>query len=169
MLHTVMDADEQRSHRGELESLISADLREISIESDQIGRLFASSHNLRPNDFRALLYIMVAETAGRPMTSGDLSQLMGMSGSAITYLVDRLIDSGHLRRDSHPGDRRKVVLRHGESGTSTARSYFRPLTTHTRVALSHLPDADLAAAHRVLTALLAAMGRFQGELGGHRG
>jgi DNA-binding MarR family transcriptional regulator len=94
---------------------------------------------------------------------------MGMSGSAITYLVDRLIDSGHLRRDSHPGDRRKVVLRHAVSGTSTARSYFHPLTTHTRFALSDLPDADLAAAHRVLTALLSAMGHFQGELGGRRG
>lgn len=168
MLHTVMDADGQRSHRSELESLISADLREISIESDQIGRLFASSHDLRPNDFRALLYILVAETAGRPMTSGDLSQAMGMSGSAITYLVDRLIGSGHLRRDSDPGDRRKVVLRHGESGTSTARSYFRPLTTHTRAALSEIPDADLVAAHRVLAALNTAMRHFQDELGGHR-
>ena len=36
-------------------------------------------------DFRALLHIMVAETSGRPMTSGDLSQRMGLSGAAITY------------------------------------------------------------------------------------
>lgn len=161
-----MNADEQRSHRAGLESLISADLREISAESDQIGRLFATSHSLRPNDFRALLYIMVAETAGKPMTSGDLSQVMGMSGSAITYLVDRLIDSGHLRRDSHPGDRRKAVLRLGESGASTARSFFRPLTTHTRRALSDLTDADLVGAHRVLAALNTAMRHFQDELGG---
>ncbi|OBH18049.1 MarR family winged helix-turn-helix transcriptional regulator [Mycobacterium sp. E3247] len=164
MLHTVMDADEQRRRRDALESLISADLREISTESDQIGRQFATSHHLRANDFRALMYIMVAEMAGRPMTSGDLSHRMGLSGSAITYLVDRLIDSGHIRRDSHPDDRRKVILRHGESGLATARSFFGPLAAHTSVALEDLPDADLMAAHRVLGALICAMQRFQGEL-----
>ncbi|KKC05299.1 MarR family winged helix-turn-helix transcriptional regulator [Mycobacterium nebraskense] len=164
MLHTVMEADEQRRRRDALEALISADLREMSTESDQIGRQFAVSHHLRPNDFRALMYIMVAETAGWPMTSGDLSQRMGLSGSAITYLVDRLIDSGHIRRDSHPDDRRKVILRHGESGLATARSFFSPLGAHTRVALEELPDGDLMAAHRVLGAVIHAMQRFRGEL-----
>lgn len=160
-----MDAVEQRWGRDALESLISADLREISTESDQIGRLFALSQDLRPNDFRALLHIMVAETAGRPMTSGDLSHRMGLSGSAITYLVDRLIESGHIRRDTHPNDRRKVILRHGDSAVATARSFFSPLGTHSRFALADLPDGDLLAAHRVLTGLIAAMRDFQDELG----
>jgi DNA-binding MarR family transcriptional regulator len=168
MLDTVMDADEQRRRRDALESLISADLREIATESDQIGRQFAVSYQLRTNDFRALMYVMVAEAAGRALTSGDLSHRMGLSGSAITYLVDRLIDSGHIRRDSHPDDRRKVILRHGESGLATARSFFSPLDAHTRVALEELPDADLMAAHRVLGALIDAMQRFQGEMGGSR-
>jgi DNA-binding MarR family transcriptional regulator len=161
MLNNDMDAGEQHSRREALESLISADLREISTESDQIGRLFAVSQRLRPNDFRALLHIMVAETGGQPMTSGDLSHRMGLSGSAITYLVDRLIDSGHIRRDSHPEDRRKVVLRHGESALSTAGSFVSPLSAHTRVALKDLTDTDLIAAHRVLEALIAAMRNFQ--------
>jgi DNA-binding MarR family transcriptional regulator len=160
-----MDAVEQLPAREALESAIAADLREISTESDQIGRLFASSHDLRPNDFRAIMHIMVAETAGRPMTSGDLSHHMGLSGSAITYLVDRLIETGHIWRDSHPKDRRKVILRHGESAVATARSFFSPLATHARTALEDLPDKDLLAAHRVLTGLIAAMRGFRGELG----
>ena len=164
MLACVMDAQEQRCGRDALESLISADLREISIESDQIGRLFAVSHDLRPNDFRALLHIMVAEAAGRPMTSGDLSQRMGLSGSAITYLVDRLIESGHIRRFPHPHDRRKVMLRHSDAALVTARSFFSPLGTHTGVALEDFSDDDLLAAHKVLTALIAAMRQYQGEL-----
>jgi DNA-binding MarR family transcriptional regulator len=163
MLHNAMNPENQA--RAGLESLISADLREISAESDQIGRLFAAAHRLRPTDFRALLHIMVAETAGRPMTSGDLSQRMGLSGGGITYLVDRLIESGHVRRDSHPEDRRKVILRYSESGLETARSFFNPLRMLTQVELNGLPDADLAAAHRVFTALIAAMRRFQAEIG----
>jgi DNA-binding MarR family transcriptional regulator len=165
MLHTAMDADEQLSDRDAVESLISADLREMSTESDQIGRLFAVSHDVRPTDFRALLHIFVAETAGRAMTSGDLSQRMGLSGAAITYLVDRLIESGHIRRDSHPADRRKVILRYSQPGLDTARSFFNPLGMHTHAALKDLPDADLAAAHRVFTALIAAMRRFQTNVG----
>jgi DNA-binding MarR family transcriptional regulator len=165
MLHTAMDADAHPSGRDALESLISADLREMSTESDQIGRLFAVSHDVRPTDFRALLHIMVAETAGRPMTSGDLSQRMGLSGAAITYLVDRLIESGHVRRDSHPADRRKVILRYSDPGLDTARSFFNPLGMYTHAALHDLSDADLAAAHRVFTALIAAMRSFQTDLG----
>lgn len=36
---------------------------------------------------------------------------------------------------------------------------------YTHDALNDLPDADLAAARRVFTALIAAMRRFQAELG----
>ncbi len=165
MLLLGMQPDEQASQRAALEAQIAADLRELSSESDQIGRIFAVSHDVRPTDFRALLHIMVAETAGQPMTSGDLSQRMGLSGAAITYLVDRLIDSGHIRRDSHPADRRKVILRHAEPGMNTARLFFTPLGEHTHAAMADLPDTDLAAAHRVFDALLAAMRQFQTELG----
>lgn len=164
MLHPVMDAEEHVGDRAAWESLISADLRELTAESDQIGRLFAESHDVRPTDFRALLHILVAETAGQPISSGELGQRIGLSGAGITYLVDRLIDSGHVRRDSHPADRRKVILRYGELGMDTARSFFTPLQQHTRAALAALPDADLVAAHRVFTALIAAMHRFQAEL-----
>lgn len=164
MLPIAMDPDKQPD-RAALESLIAADVRELTAESDQIGRLFAVLHDVRPTDFRALLQVMVAETAGQPMTSGDLSQRMGLSGAAITYLVDRLIDSGHLRRDCHPADRRKVILRYAEPGRDTARAFFTPLAVHTHTALTALPDTDLAAAHRVLTALITAIRRFHTELG----
>lgn len=60
MLHSVMDSDERAEGRAALESLISTDLRELTAESDQIGRLFAVMHDVRPADFRALLHIMVA-------------------------------------------------------------------------------------------------------------
>src|SRR3982074_3582869 len=141
-----MDPDEQACCLAPLESLLAP-------EPDTIGRLFSLPQDVRPTDFGALLHIMVAETAGRPMTSGDLSHRMGLSGAAITYLVDRLIEPGHIRRDSHPADRRKVILRRSDPGLATARSFFTPLGLHTHAALDDLPDADLAAAHRVFAAL----------------
>jgi DNA-binding MarR family transcriptional regulator len=161
-----MGSAETADGRAALESQISADLRVLTAESEQIGRVFAVVHHVRPTDFRALLHVMVAETTGQPITSGELRQRMGLSGAAITYLVDRMTASGHITRQSHPGDRRKVILRYSGSGLDTARAFFAPLGKHIHTAMAELPDADLAAALRVLAGLIEAMGRYQDELTG---
>lgn len=149
--------------RSDLEAQISADVRALTAESDQIGRAFAVQNELGANDFRALLHIMVAESAGTPLTAGELRKLMGTSGAAITYLVERMIGSGHLRRDADPADRRKVILRNADKGLATGREFFSPLARLNTQALADLPDADLAAAHRVFVALTGAMRAFQAD------
>jgi DNA-binding MarR family transcriptional regulator len=150
--------------RDALELTIAADLRSINAESDQIGRHFAGRHDVTANDFRALLHVMVAESAGAPLTAGELRERMGVSGAAITYLVERMIGSGHFVRSSDPADRRKVILRVAEHGMDVARGFFTPLRAHTHAALADLSDADLAAAHRTFTALADAMRAFRLEL-----
>jgi DNA-binding MarR family transcriptional regulator len=152
--------------RAALESLMAADVRALTAESDQIGRHFASRHDVAANDFRALLHIMVAETAGSPLTAGELRERMGMSGAAITYLVERMIASDHFRRDSDPADRRKVILRVADHGMDVARGFFTPLAQHTRQSLAGLSNDDLAAAHRTFAALIDAMRAFRSELDG---
>jgi DNA-binding MarR family transcriptional regulator len=159
-----MTYHETAGGRAALESQISVDLRILTAESEQIGRVFAAAHDVRPTDFRALLHVMVAETAGTPITSGELRQRMGLSGAAITYLVDRMMASGHITRQSDPADRRKVLLRYSDSGSATARAFFAPLGAHTHEAMTHLPDADLAAASRVFSALIEAMRAYQHDL-----
>ncbi|WP_197377105.1 MarR family winged helix-turn-helix transcriptional regulator [Mycolicibacterium baixiangningiae] len=151
--------------RAALEALIAADVRALSAEAEQIGRVFAARHSVAPNDFRALLHIMVAETAGTPLTAGELRKQMGMSGAAITYLVERMIASGHLRRDSDPADRRKVILRVAEHGRGVAGQFFAPLAEHTTRAMAGMPDDDVAAAHRTFEALIDAMAAFRRDLG----
>ena len=107
---------------------------------------------------------MVAETSGSPLTAGDLRQRMGVSGAAITYLVERMIASDHVRRESDPTDRRKVILRVADHGIHVARGFFTPLAEHTRRALADIPDEDLAAAHRTFSAVVNAMRAFRAEL-----
>ena len=90
---------------------------------------------------------------------------MGTSDAAITYLVERMIASGHLLRDADPADRRRVKLRVADHGLQVGRDFFTPLAEHTHAALADLPDGDLAAAHRVFGALIDAMGAFRTDLG----
>ena len=151
--------------RPELEKLMSADMRAVTAQSDRIGRHFARQHDVSGNDFHALLHVMVAETAGTPLTMAQLRQRMDVSPAAITYLVDRMIDAGHVRRESDPADRRKALLRYEASGMELAHGFFTPLGVHLRAALAGLPDKDLAAAHRVFGAMIAAMSTFEAELG----
>jgi len=159
-----MNPDQGTAGRAELEARIISDARALTAESDQIGRFFAAVHQVHPSDFRALLHVLVAETGGTPLAAGELRQKMGVSGAAITYLVERMIESGHLRRESDPADRRKVILRYADHGREVAAAFFAPLGRHTHAALADLPDSDLEAAHRVFTALIGALRRFQDEI-----
>jgi DNA-binding MarR family transcriptional regulator len=150
--------------RADLEKLMSADMRAVTAQSDRMGRYFARQNNVSGNDFHALLHVMVAETAGTPLTMAQLRQRMDVSPAAITYLVDRMIDAGHVRREADPADRRKALLRYENSGMELARQFFAPLGVHLRTALAELSDKDLMAAHRVFDAMLAAMSTFESEL-----
>jgi DNA-binding MarR family transcriptional regulator len=147
--------------RSGLERVIAADLRELTSESDWIARTFAEQNDLSANEFRALLFVMIAEAENLRMTAGDLRKQMGLSGAAITYLVERMTCAGHLRRESDPGDRRKVILRYGDRGKEVARRFFAVLHDHHHAAMADLPDADLQAAHRTFCAMITAMRGFR--------
>lgn len=153
--------------RPQLEKLMSADMRAVTAQSDRVGRYFARQHDVSGNDFHALLHVMVAETAGTPLTMAQLRRRMDVSPAAITYLVDRMIDAGHIRRESDPADRRKALIRYEASGMELAYGFFTPLGAHLRCALAELPDEDLAAAHRVFGAMIAAMSIFEDDLAMH--
>lgn len=150
--------------RLKLERAISADLREMTSEADWVARTFAGRNGVSANEFRALLFVMIAETSGLRMTAGDLRKNMGLSGAAITYLVERMAENGHLRREVDPSDRRKVILRYGDHGMAVAREFFAGLREHSHGALAGLPDEDLHAAHRTFGALVSAMRAFRAEM-----
>ncbi|ORB73390.1 MarR family winged helix-turn-helix transcriptional regulator [Mycobacterium scrofulaceum] len=161
---TKRGATDRRLDRAELEKLMSADMRALTAQSDRIGRHFARQNEVGGTDLHALLHIMVAETAGTPLTPAQLRQRLDVSPAAITYLVDRMIDSGHLRREPDPDDRRKTLLRYEESGMALARSFFTPLGSELHTALAGVPDRDLVAAHRVFLAMMEAMSTFETRL-----
>lgn len=150
--------------RAELERLMAADLRAMTAGSDRVGRHFARQHHLHSSDLRALLHIMVAETAGEPLNSSQLRERMDISNAAITYLVDRVMSAGHIRRETDPSDRRKSLLRMEDGAVVLGREFFGPLGAHLHSAVADLSDDDLLAAHRVLMAMNAAMSTFEEEL-----
>lgn len=150
--------------RAHLEQQIAYDVRALNADASRLERVFSKLHNVKVNDLDALRHIVVAEVDGHPLSSSELRRRLGVSAAAVTYLVDRMIEAGHVRRESDPTDRRRVILRYSEHGMEVAQDFFRPLRAHTRVAMAELSDDDLAVAHRVLTAMSTAMHSYHQEV-----
>jgi len=150
--------------RASAEAQLSADLRALTLAGEQLSQAFARANQLRPTDLRALMYIITAESEGKPVTAGQLGSLLGLSSAAITYLVERMIASEHIQRQTDSADRRKVILRYAEHGMEVAGSFFGPLGTRTRDSLADHSAEDLHAAHRVLETAIAAMREHYAEI-----
>jgi DNA-binding MarR family transcriptional regulator len=104
-----------------------------------------------------VLYLLAA-TDGRRMS--DLVQLLGVSLSTVSGLVDRVVDHGLVSRREDPADRRHVVV----SLTPAGRDFvdrFRELNARQlRDLLVLLDDEGLDHVRRALLVLAAAADRL---------
>ena len=83
----------------------------------------------------------------------DLARGLHVTTGAMTALLDRLVERGHLVREPHPTDRRRVALSLTASAHKAARVHVRPMST------------DIAAlAGRLSPGERATVGRFIDEL-----
>lgn len=84
----------------------------------------ASRRHMRlgENDMRAIRYLMAARHGGTVVTSTMLAGHLGITGSSVTKLLDRLEQAEHIRREPHPHDRRalSIVVTEGTSATATS-------------------------------------------------
>jgi DNA-binding MarR family transcriptional regulator len=78
-----------------------------------------------------------------------------------------MIAAGHIRRESDPFDRRKVLLRYEPKGLDQARAFFTPLGSCLRTAMADLSDDDLATAHRAFCALVEGMRLYRDGITPH--
>ncbi len=147
-----------------LAAAIAEDARVIGWLSERIGHVFAQAQSLHTTDFRALHAIYCAARDGAPLTSKALAAELQLSPAAITYVVARLAESGHVARHEDPTDRRRVILQVDEPGLDVARSFFGPLGQAHVAALRSFSKEELDVAHRVLTEVIGVLGVFEGAV-----
>jgi DNA-binding MarR family transcriptional regulator len=68
------------------------------------------SMGMGETDLTAIRYLLEAERRGHAVTAKDLARRLQVSSASVTALIDRLVESDHVRRDPHPTDRRSVVI-----------------------------------------------------------
>ncbi|ROR93168.1 MarR family transcriptional regulator [Salana multivorans] len=66
---------------------------------------------LNRTDMRALHFLIASQNRGSLPTPGAIAQHLGISTASTTKLLDRLERAGHIRRETHPSDRRALLVR----------------------------------------------------------
>jgi predicted transcriptional regulator len=81
--------------------------RELSVHGSLFYALVAERLGLTMTDLRAWDLLLLHG----PVTHGKFSEMIGLTGGAVTNLIDRLERIGAVTRESDPSDRRKVIVR----------------------------------------------------------
>ena len=85
-------------------------LRDYRAADVATRRSTRDSTGMGETDLIALLYLLRAQTAGEQVGPKDLSRVLQITTASTTTLIDRLVGSGHVRREPHPTDRRSLVV-----------------------------------------------------------
>jgi DNA-binding MarR family transcriptional regulator len=92
-------------NRESIDSVLRS-LRRVNLQGSFFGQTVAIRFGLSESDIEALEVLIDTGAA----TAGRLSELMGLSTGAVTRVVDRLEQSGYVRRVPDPADRRRVIV-----------------------------------------------------------
>src|SRR3954451_16766054 len=94
-------------HRRQLIFRARAAGRELSVHGSFFYALVAERLGLSMTDLRAWDLLLLRG----PVTHGKFAELIGLTGGAVSALIDRLERVGAVIREGDPLDRRKVIVR----------------------------------------------------------
>lgn len=126
---------------------IGNQLHEISTLSRSFQKHLGRSLSVNDTDLSAMEHLM---TEG-PLTPSELSRRLGVSTAATTVVVDRLVGLGHVHREAHAHDRRKVVVVPTPASVRAAFETLMPVLAGVSDVAGRLPEEHRA----VVTAFLA--------------
>lgn len=92
------------------------------------------------------------------ISAGELAEILHLHPSTLTGVLARLLDRGALVRDADPKDARRALFKLTAAGKKLDQSKAGTVEAKIRRVLSRLPDAKVAAAREVLTALSRDLG-----------
>ncbi len=132
-------------------------LRLVQQASVEANQELARRLGIGITDIAALEHLSSAE---QPLGPVELGHRLGIRSASATALVDRLEQSGHVRREPRPDDRRRVALVPSEHSEQQVLSALAPLLADIDAAAARLNEAEAAAVTRFLTEAAAAMRRY---------
>jgi DNA-binding MarR family transcriptional regulator len=159
------EADREASpEQRRLESDFLLAMRRAGSIMQVLGQVAAERIGINVTDLNCLN--IVALTG--PMTAGDLARATGLTTASITGVLDRLEESGLVRRERDPRDRRRVIvnLNAGPALAEIAPT-FGPLVQAWREAAASYSDSELELLlefqRKLQDIMLAQLARLRGD------
>jgi DNA-binding MarR family transcriptional regulator len=136
---------------------IAGQLREVASLSTQFHKHVGHSLSVNDTDLSAMEHLMMKG----PLTPTDLARHLGISTAAATVMVDRLTAVGHVHREPHAHDRRKVVVVPTPASVQAAFETLAPMFAGVARVTAQLSESD----HAVVTRFLSdVIGVFRGAI-----
>ncbi|PNI08863.1 MarR family transcriptional regulator [Arthrobacter sp. AFG7.2] len=85
-------------------------LRDYRAAETAVRRSTRDSMGMGETDILALRFLLRGQASGKSVVPKDISHFLGITSASTTSLIDRLVASGHVRREAHPTDRRSVIV-----------------------------------------------------------
>ena len=125
--------------RADLLDAVVGATRQLAGQGIRFSQAVADRHGLALTDVYALEQLT---TLGRA-TAGQIAELTGLTTGAATRLIDRLEQSGFIRRAADPADRRRVILEPIADRIEEVAAQYAALRTSTRSAIERYTDDQL--------------------------
>ena len=151
--------------RRRLESDFLLAMRRAGSIMQVLGQMAAERIGINVTDLNCLN--IVALTG--PMTAGDLARATGLTTASITGVLDRLEESGIVRRERDPKDRRRVIVNlNAGPGLAEIGPTFGPLVMAWRETAASYTDSELGLLlefqRKLQDIMLAQLTRLRGDL-----
>jgi len=104
-------------------------------------------------DFQAMQHLLQVG----PMTPSALAELLHLTTAAVTSVIDRLVQAGHVRRSPHPSDRRRIVVQPTEESVKEAMGQLMPMILTTDSLVRHMDEHEQSAVTAYLEGVVLSM------------
>jgi len=129
---------------------ITATTHQLDVAMTELTKVLARDAGISVPEMLALEHL----TDGDGLGPSELARRLQMSTGALTALADRLEASGHIVRERHPSDRRRVVLRSTSLARDDLTAEAGELATEVLAFSQSFNDAERAVIDRFLGGLV---------------
>jgi DNA-binding MarR family transcriptional regulator len=146
-----------RGERTDVVTEISVAIRTMLQTGREMHAALARHLHLGETDLAAMDHLVASKN---PMGPVELGHRLGIRSASATVLVDRLAAAGHLTRDQHPADRRRVTLHPTQTAKVEIRQALTPLLTSISEIAARLDPDQAQAVLAFLTEVTGALHNF---------
>lgn len=134
---------------------IRARVQRLTMRQQKFERAIAKRLDLDAAGLEVLDHLI----SGGPTTPTELAHRVEISTAAMTLVLNRLEDRGHVHRERHPSDGRKLVVTVSEGAASDAQRLVAPLIGEVGAVVASMSEEERTVVSQFLDELIRAYDR----------